>query len=202
MSQLSIQNILCFGDSNTWGHDPETSGRMSATERWPGVLRAALGSGFHVIEEGQPGRTTVWEDPIEGHKCGKVALPILLQSHAPLDTVIILLGTNDLKARFSLTATDIALGLQTLIEMIQGPRVVLVCPPPVLAMAHQWEPMTGAYEKSLRLAEATLKVATAKNNPWFDAGSCIESSPRDGFHWSRDSHRTLGLALADFLLSR
>ena len=114
-----MRTILCFGDSNTWGANPGAGARHPRHQRWPNVLAQQLGAAYEVIAEGQPGRTTVWPDPIEGVKCGKDYLIPCLQSHAPLDLVILLLGTNDLKHRFALTPTDIALGVQTLVEIIR-----------------------------------------------------------------------------------
>ena len=98
--------VLCYGDSNTWGYIPVTGGRYAPTVRWTGVMAEQLGPQFSAIEEGQSGRTTVWDDPLEGDKNGLRYLPACLESHMPLDLVILMLGTNDLKARFSLTALD------------------------------------------------------------------------------------------------
>lgn len=98
-----MKNILCYGDSNTWGYDAETKNRFPPDVRWTGILKRTLGEGYHVIEEGLNGRTTVWDDPIEGYKNGREYLIPCLESHRPLDLVIIMLGTNNLKKRFSLT---------------------------------------------------------------------------------------------------
>ena len=96
--------ILCYGDSNTWGYNPSTKERYDRYERWTGILQFTLGDEYHVIEEGLNGRTTVWDEPIEGeYKNGKTYLVSCLESHKPLDLVIIMLGTNDLKKRFSVT---------------------------------------------------------------------------------------------------
>ncbi|HVO37470.1 MAG TPA: hydrolase, partial [Spirochaetia bacterium] len=74
-----MYEVMCFGDSNTWGYDPATGGRFGRAVRWTGVLQAALGNDYVVIEEGLNGRTTVWEDPVEGDKVGKRhLLPLLL----------------------------------------------------------------------------------------------------------------------------
>ncbi len=110
-----MKKILCYGDSNTWGHIPVTGGRYGDDVRWTGVLQAALGEGYRVIEEGLNGRTTVHDDPIEGvYKNGKHYLIPCLESHRPLDLVIMMLGTNDLKMRFSLPPSDIARGVEAL----------------------------------------------------------------------------------------
>jgi lysophospholipase L1-like esterase len=106
-----MKTILCYGDSNTWGWDPISESRLDKDVRWPGVLQQELGDDYEVISEGLPGRTTVWTDPIEGHMSGKDYLIPCLHSHKPIDLVIILLGTNDLKHRFGVTAFDIAEGI-------------------------------------------------------------------------------------------
>jgi len=193
-------NILCFGDSNTYGTNPVDKSRYDLHKRWPGILRDQLGEKFWIIEEGQPGRTTVWNDPIEGIKSGREYLIPCLESHSPLDLVILLLGTNDLKERFSLTATDIALGARTLIQIIQSsssaPQVMLIAPPPVLDIPNLWEPMRGAPETSKRLAAAYQKVASENNCHFLDAGSIIGSSVVDGFHWDIPEHGTFGREVA------
>ena len=113
-----LKEVLCYGDSNTWGYNPITKERYEKDERWTGVLQNALGNDYHVIEEGLNGRTTVWDDPIEGFKNGKTYLIPCLETHKPLDLVIIMLGTNDLKKRFSLSAYDIAQGAGVLIDVV------------------------------------------------------------------------------------
>src|SRR5262245_18689824 len=106
-----MPTVLCYGDSNTHGTPPMSDmadqGRYPADQRWTGVLRRELGAGWTMIEEGLPGRTTVHDDPIEGvHKNGRRYLLPCLESHRPLDAIVLMLGTNDLKARFSLPAED------------------------------------------------------------------------------------------------
>ena len=93
-----MKTILCFGDSLTWGYDPVGPGRHAHDVRWPSVLEAELGGKARVIAEGLNGRTTVFDDFAAGaDRNGARVLPTLLTSHAPLDLVIIMLGTNDMK---------------------------------------------------------------------------------------------------------
>ena len=116
---VRVRTILCYGDSNTWGSDPETRERFPEDVRWPGVLRKRLDEEYRVIEEGLPGRTTVRDDPIEGgHKNGRTYLMACLESHRPLDLITLMLGTNDLKARFGSSASDIAQGAASLADMM------------------------------------------------------------------------------------
>ena len=105
---MTRRRVLCFGDSNTYGYDPARDGRYGDDERYPMVLQDLLGDGWSVVEEGLPGRTAVFDDPItEGMNGLRVITPILM-SHAPLDTVTIMLGTNDSKARFGCKARMLA----------------------------------------------------------------------------------------------
>ncbi|MEG0168255.1 MAG: GDSL-type esterase/lipase family protein, partial [Ruthenibacterium sp.] len=131
-----MKNILCFGDSNTFGTNP-SGGRWERWERWTGKLQQLLGSEWYVIEEGCGGRTTVWDDCLELHKNGREALPVSLATHKPLDFVIILLGTNDLKSRFNALPADVANGAGQLAQMVKDydygpdyrvPQVLLISP--------------------------------------------------------------------------
>ena len=95
-----MKRILCFGDSNTWGLIPGTDKRFADGVRWTSIIRNDLEqSGYEIIEEGLCGRTTVFEDPDRIGRAGDKLLPVFLESHAPLDMVIIMLGTNGFGAR-------------------------------------------------------------------------------------------------------
>ena len=150
-----MKTIVCYGDSNTWGYDPVSQDRLSITQRWTGVLAQELGAGYRVIEEGLGGRTTVWDDPIEGYKNGKGYLIPCLETHKPIDLIIIMLGTNDLKKRFSVSAYDIANGAGVLVDVVQksasGPRgavpqILLMAPPPTTQLTEFAEMFEGAGE--------------------------------------------------------
>lgn len=201
-----MKRILCYGDSNTWGYDPRTSERFDETVRWTGVLAHELGSAYRVIEEGLNGRTTVWDDPIEGYKNGHTYLIPCLATHAPLDLVAIMLGTNDLKRRFSLGAFDIAEGAGVLVRTVQqseagraglAPLVLLICPPPLAAMTGDTaELFEGGLEKSYRLAEHYARVAQELGCAFMDAGTVIRTSEIDGVHFEPEAHYALGRAVA------
>lgn len=198
--------IVCYGDSNTWGYDPATQGRFGYHERWPGVLRDTLGEGYLVIEEGLNGRTTVWDDPIEGYKNGRDYLIPCLATHCPIDLVTIMLGTNDLKKRFSLSAQDVANGAGVLVDIVQksasgrdgaAPKVLLMAPPPFKKLTGFAEMFEGAEAKSLRLAEHYRRVAEQFGCEFLDTGTVIESSAIDGFHFEVSEHAKLGRAVAE-----
>jgi lysophospholipase L1-like esterase len=204
-----IRTVLCYGDSNTFGTATvdRPDGRYGPDERWPGVLRSALGAGWLVIEEGLGGRTTVSDDPVEGlDKNGRTYLYPCLRSHRPLDVVAIKLGTNDLKHRFGKTPWDIAEGVGVLVSIVKTsgagrnegvPEIIVVCPAPMLAeLPMHAELFRGGYEKSLELAPFYKAMAERLGVRFFDAGSVMTSSKVDGFHLDPEAHAALGKAMA------
>ncbi len=207
-----MRSVLCYGDSNTFGQttadDPD--GRYGPTERWPGVLRQLLGPDWLVIEEGLSGRTTVSDDPIEGaEKNGRTYLSPCLTSHKPLDLVIIMLGTNDLKVRFNKPASEIALGMGALVQDVKRlrpgpdqsiPEIMIVAPPPILVDLKGWESVfDGGRIKSLQLAEEYAKIAEVMDLHFVDAGSVVNSSEVDGFHLDTMAHAKLARTIADVI---
>jgi lysophospholipase L1-like esterase len=203
-----MKTILCYGDSNTWGREPLRDTRFPLDVRWPGVLRRRLGPDYWVIEEGLNGRTTVWDDPVSEGRSGKVYLVPCLTSHKPLDLVVLMLGSNDLKPKFSLTAYEIARGAATLLEIIQKsgagpdgkpPQVLLISPPHVIQMdaESEWrDQFVGAAEKSRQLARYYAEVARKFGAHFLDAAEAMTSSQRDGIHFEAEGHAKLGAAVA------
>lgn len=200
-----MKTVLCYGDSNTWGWNPTNEGRYARDERWPGVLRREMGRGYDIIAEGLPGRTTVWDDPIEGYKSGKAYLIPCLETHQPIDLVIIMLGTNDLKKRFSLSAFDIAEGAGVLVKMVQKsetgpgggpPQVLLVAPSPLGKLSEFAEMFEGGMEKSKGLSRHYKRVADLLGCAFLDTSAVIVSSDIDGVHLELSEQRKLGRAVA------
>lgn len=204
-----MRSLLLFGDSNTHGTKPlpdlGVSERFARDERWPGRLRKLL-LDWEVIEEGHPGRTTVHDDPVEGnHRNGLTVLPALLESHRPLDVVAVMLGTNDLKERFSVNATDIAHSLERLVRVIlasgagpgQGaPGVLLICPPPIVEVGCLAGMFAGGAAKSQALAAEVRKAAARVGVPFLDAGEVVTVSPIDGIHYDAKANPALAKAVA------
>lgn len=201
-----MKTVLCYGDSNTWGYNPVTQGRLPRDQRWPGVLRAELGEGYLIVEEGLNGRTTVWDDPIEGYKNGKEYLIPCLETHKPIDLVVILLGTNDLKMRFSVSACDIANSAGVLVDIVlksatgpgdQAPKVLLLAPPPVSRLTAFAEMFEGARAKSERFGAHYGRVARERGCAYLNTAKVIVSSDLDGIHLEPEEHDKLGRAVAE-----
>ncbi len=206
-----MKTILCYGDSNTWGRKPiATMGaieRFDPDTRWTGVLGQQLGAGFQVIEEGLNSRTTVHDDPIDGaHKNGKSYLFPCLESHAPLDLVIIMLGTNDLKRQFSHSAFNVARGIKSLLETVAAvapkncgvkPQTLVISPPPFARLSVLADMFEGGTETSRQLATQIRPIAELSGSHFLDAGEIIKMSDIDGIHFDADQHQMLGAAVAD-----
>jgi len=153
------------------------------------------------------GRTTLFEDPVsDGHKNGKEYLIPCLDSHSPIDLVILMLGTNDLKARFSLTATDIANAAGVLVEIIKksgsgpngnSPKIILAAPPPIIEMEPWTEIIMGGREKSKKFSHLFSEKAKELNCDFFDVAEHISVSKEDGIHYTAKSHIRLGNAMAE-----
>ncbi len=198
--------IVAFGDSNTWGFDPAKGLRFPRAQRWPTVLQQELGPGFEVIAEGLGGRTTVHDDPIMPYRSGVEALPPCLMSHAPVDLVILALGCNDLKKRFSVSAFDIAEGAARLIFLVRAygegpdgrpPRILLIAPPPLAKLTVYAEMFEGGTEKSRLLGQRFGEIARQEDVAFLDAGAVIRCSDLDGIHYEADQHALLGRAAAE-----
>jgi len=205
MADLPV--VVCFGDSNTHGFDGATFERFPLDVRWPGVVAGELAGRARVVEEGLGGRTTIWDDPFTTGRNGRAYLLPCLRSHAPVAAVVIMLGTNDLKAYYRLGPADIAQGAGSLVEMARQslvgpagtpPAVLLVAPPPIGALtitSELWGYGT-SHEASLRLAPLYREAAAQAGASFLDAGELVATDPADGVHLEAAAHATLGRAIA------
>ena len=211
---MAVQRILCFGDSNTWGYDPATGSRFPG--RWPRVLAELLGDGYEIVEEGQNGRTIALEDPWEwGTKRGLDYCLPMIESHKPLDIIIIMLGSNDLKRKFGLPAPDIAGSLMTMIEKMsahlkfynQTPdtKILIIAPPPLGDRVNETDfaPFFNEYsvEQSKLLAKWYEFVAQRCGCEFLDAAKYVRASDIDCLHMTEEGHRSLAKAVCDKIKS-
>ena len=203
-----MYNILCFGDSNTFGTNP-AGGRWPWEQRWTGLLQNELGSSYRIIEDGCGGRTTGLDDPIEGDRNGLRHLGVSLHSHRPLDLVILMLGTNDMKHRFSLLPIDIAKSAARLGELVQQyaygpaypvPKVLLVSPI-LLGEGVSHSIYTGFTEDGVEVSRqlAPLYEEQARLHGWqyLDAARYAGPSAQDHLHMEAADHAALARAMAE-----
>lgn len=205
MITAAATRVLCFGDSNTWGAIPESKERYPATERWTGVLQDGLGASFEVIEEGLKGRTTDADYQNRPGRNGKTYLLPCLQSQNPVDGVVLMLGTNDVKIEFNRSAADIAHAIRSLVDDIRkygrtpqgsAPHILLVSPVPInpetpIFKEKYTESMNDqSVETSKLMASEIQNVARAANCAFIDAAA-VASVGADGVHLTRESHAAL-----------
>ena len=197
-----MKTILAYGDSNTYGFNPQNGLRYSEDIRWTGRLAKSLASDYKIIEEGCNGRNTVFYDPIDGWKNGLDYLKPCLNSHKPIDIVILMLGSNDLKEMFHATTEKIAEGVETLVKTInsfteekQGykPSIVLISPIEI-GSGIKNSPFYGrfsesAIERSKEFPKYYKDVAERYGCIFFNAAEWVKPSELDSLHMDSEGHR-------------
>ncbi len=212
---IKEKSILVYGDSNTWGYIPGSNGqRFEKHQRWPGILQKELGKDYQIVEEGLCGRTTVMDDYAEGEgRNGYALLAPILESHLPINILIIMLGTNDLKNRFGKSSLDIALSIASLVKKArevffqqgtpkhegQEPKILVIVPPPIIETGDYKTTFIGGAEKSKEFKRDFAFIAERNAFNVFQTDSSIKSSNLDGIHLPLEQHQILGKCIADYI---
>ncbi len=218
---MAKKKVLVYGDSNVWGWIgvPEAfpSTRYDDADRWAGVMAAQLGGDYDVAVDGLTVRATNLDDSMDWNAIkadmfnGAKLLPAAIAREMPVDLLIILLGTNDLKADTNRSAEDIANAIIEVAQVAQGcaggvayhyeaPQVLVISPAPLNDMPHaDFAGMfDGGKAKSEALGAALKSAADAAGIVSFDAGALVGNvTGADGLHLSKDQHSKLGHAIAD-----
>lgn len=210
-------NILCYGDSHTWGNiagsrnkDFMLAKRFDRDTRWTGVLQKLLGDNFHVIEAGLNGRNTSFDETgiVRPSRNGLATFPLILEMNYPLDLVILMLGTNDSRIDFNASLEQIILAMQKMIRYVKeshlgpdfnAPQILLMSPAPIQKI--DVEDFNLLFDetsitKTQQLEKHYRELADQENCLFLDAGKFIEISEVDGVHFGPDSHRNLAQAIA------
>ena len=200
-----MKRILCYGDSITWGYNPADGTRFEYEKTWPGIMEKSLGADYKVITEALTGRTICWDVPYMPYRNGKESLPMLLESHSPLDVVIIMLGVNDLMKMIGKTAEESAWGMLAVIREIMSPLFggslpqILIIAPPVIGKMSAFNEMgfsSAAVEESNKLAGCLKILAKETKSEFLDSNEFMKASDVDGLHPLPDEHKKLGEAIA------
>lgn len=206
-----MKSILCYGDSLTYGANPIPGGaRHEFADRWPGALEGALAGEVRVFPEGLGGRTTVFDDWMTGaDRNGARILPTLMRSHGPLDMVIMMLGTNDLKPFLGRTAQEASNGVRRLVQIVRGssleeghpePKIIVMAPPQISDTQHPEMLLhfggRAVIEESKHFAKWYAQRASEAGVSFFDAGTVARPHPADGVHLDAANTRAIGTGLA------
>lgn len=203
-----MKQILCFGDSNTFGLIPGTGNRYDWNIRWTGILDKNLREkGYRIIEEGLCGRTTVFDDSFREGRKGADTLPTLLESHNPIDIVILMLGTNDCKTVYNTTAEIIGKGIQRLLEQIKqkSPQAKIILVSPICLgwgvgeEGFDSEFDDSSVETSENLHKVYNRIADENEIYYLKASGYANPSPLDREHLDENGHRKLAEGLLDLL---
>ena len=209
---MKKKSILCYGDSNTFGHRPTDGQRYPYGVRWTSLLAENLGKDFQVIEAGLNSRTTVIDDEVEKYRNGLKYIDVVVEMNWPLDLVILMLGTNDMKVRYQAQAVDIAEGARSIVREIRRlhqeirpdwmPQILLVSPLLVgekirdgLSDCSEGFGGERAYWLSRELAPLYQQVAREEGCHFLDAGSVASVGTADALHLEEEGHRDLAAAM-------
>ena len=203
-----MKRILCYGDSNTWGAIPAEDNRYPAEVRWTGVMQKELGDKYLVIEEGHGGRTTVFDDPVEDRISGIRYFRACCESQSPIDMILLMLGTNDLKTRFGVEPVTIAYGLQRFLDVVNTASLagekpkILIAAPIQISPSYRNYPLfyamfgEDADRRSEKFAESYRHFAEQAGVFYVNAAEYGKAAAKDGIHMDAESHKNLGIMFA------
>ena len=209
MAHTDMKRILCFGDSLTWGYEPKEGVRLDSDSRWTGVLNSLTGDECIVIEEGQNGRTIATDDPEEGEKNGMLYLVPCLESQSPLDVMVLMLGTNNLKRKFGYDASDIASEMSRFLQKViahnnaklEGKMKILLVSPPLVGEHIESSRFGESFgfgksiKVSMELAPLYKELADNYSIAFMDAAKVCTVSETDSIHLDADEQIKLGKAI-------
>ncbi len=205
-----MKRIVCFGDSNTYGYVPGVGGRFDSDTRWTGVFSKLVAPlGYSVSEEGVNGRTTVFDDDVSPDRNGSKELGGVLRRNDPIDSAVVMLGTNDCKIKFGADADAVTDGLDVIISMIQlfdpNIHILIVSPAEVIeevtrgCYAHNFD--MNSVRASRLLKDKYKELARRRGCGFLCAADYIKADPADGIHLSAESHKILAGRIAEYFRS-
>ncbi|MCD8189866.1 MAG: GDSL-type esterase/lipase family protein [Clostridiales bacterium] len=199
-----MKQILCYGDSNTHGYDAFTGGRLDYPRRWTGRVQKALGEQALICEAGLNGRTCGFDDPLVPGRNGRKLLNCALQTHKPLDAVVLMLGTNDCKTCYRADGPAIAGEMEALVEQVEqfarltgcAAKILVVAPVPLGPESADYRDFDArSLAVSRSLAALYREVAERHGASFADAGTWDIPLDFDGTHFTPGGHRRFALRM-------
>lgn len=201
-----MKNVLCFGDSNTYGFNPENGGRYDNTSRWTGILQELLKDDYNIIEEGYNARTVIFKDFGDYKTCSIDYLPDCLQKYTQTDLVIIMLGLNDFQTIFHASVDAVLMGIKTLINIIRNSEFhfnteILLLPPAIIGQNIQRSNFGCMFNKrsiskTIEFSKKLKLLAKDENCEYFDINRIIRTCPEDSVHIRTDAHKKIAETLS------
>ncbi len=190
------RDILVIGDSNGAAADGWVFQLQQIRNRGPMVNTALSGNTFGFTENGNRDRNTL-ENLTSYLRRGYADM-------GGIDEILIGLGTNDCKDRFSDREAEIVTNLETVLGRIRQffdergqefPRIVLLTPPPVAGDEVVSEEFQGAQECTATLSAEMRTIASREGYCLVDwqerPGEEILRHSEDGIHFNREGYQIL-----------
>lgn len=201
-----MKNILCFGDSNTYGFNPLNGGRYDYSTRWTGVLQKLLEGEYNIIEEGYNPRTVIFKDFVDYKTCSIDYLPDCLKKYNHTDLIIIMLGLNDFQTIFHASVDAVLTGIKTLINIIRSSAnhlnaEILLIPPAIIGQNIHNSNFgcmfnKNSMSKTIEFSKKLKQLALDKNCEFFDVNRIIKTCREDSIHFKTDAHRKIAESLS------
>lgn len=200
-----MKKIICFGDSNTFGFNPNNGSRYDSNTRWTGILAKMLGDEFVVAEEGCNNRTGFFSNPDGVLQSGQKYLPLCLEKHKNINIFIFALGTNDLQKFFSIDENIVREGLKNIINFVRknNPTVKIILIPPVvlsenvLQCGFSFQFDSFSIKNSIKMQSVYENIAQEENCEFLNLNQYVSPSADDGLHFDEASHRIIAEKIAD-----
>lgn len=200
-----MKKILCFGDSNTFGYNPNNGSRYNENSRWTGILKNLCKNNYEIIEAGCNNRTAFSNNPNGIQFTGYKVLPEYLKEI--YDTIIFAIGINDLQKFYNPTLEEFETGIENLIKKIREslPNCNII----ILSPSHITENILNSnfrfmfnqtsIEKSKQITPIYEKIANEYNCKFLDLNKIVIPSEIDGLHYDIEEHKKIAQSIITLL---
>lgn len=200
-----MENILCYGDSNTFGYNPKNCSRYDDNTRWTAILQKNLGKEYKVINEGMPNRTGFVDNPEGIIFSSQKHFPEILSKIDSVHILILAIGTNDLMFKYKITYDSIEEGLNNLIKIAnKKTKNIIIIPPTIMNENVLSGPFSSMFDKtsiakSKEVGKIFKQIAAQSQCKYFDINVFATPSSLDGLHYDENSHRLIADKLTDYI---
>lgn len=202
-----MKNILCYGDSNTFGFNPADGSRYKKSQRWSGILSEILGAQYRVFEEGCNNRTMYFKNTAGLKQSGCEYFCECLKKYDSIDFVVLGLGINDTQFFYNADETTFQKGLMSLISDTRNSfneAKILVLAPSIIKkdilnsfFAQMFDETS--IEKSKIICNIYKKIAEKQNCLFLDLNQIAQTSDTDGLHYGVEAHKKIAAAVAQII---
>lgn len=200
-----MKKILCFGDSNTFGYNPNNGSRYNENSRWTGILKNLCKNNYEIIEAGCNNRTAFSNNPDGIQFTGYMILPEYLKKF--YDIIILAIGINDLQKFYNPTLEEFETGIENLIKKIKeylpDSNIIILSPSHIteniLNSNFRFMFNETSIEKSKQITPIYEKIANEYNCKFLDLNKIVIPSEIDGLHYEVEEHKKIAQSIITLL---